>query len=267
MKAMLIKHKFLGVDFQIRHQESAWFVLGVKKSGSTLLNNSVMFMSQRNDANWVSFPDELFLNNIDFEKFEGDFPKGIFQKGNAYGGFRYLPRALEKVALFRTSPKVLMVRDPRDALVSLYYSYLYNHYMPPGDDNEGARLSINRYRKIGNDLSIDQFVVQESVEMNDVLMNYGSLLNYPKTLILKYEEQVFSKADMLLLVAKHFNWSINQNDIHDILVHIDVIPDGEDPNRFIRRVLPGDHKEKLRFDTIQTVNEILQPSMKLFGYI
>jgi hypothetical protein len=46
----------------------------------------------------------------------------------------------------------------------------------------------------------------------------------------------------------------------------DVVPDSEDKKAFIRKVLPGDHTEKLNSATIRALNYALESSMQAFGY-
>jgi hypothetical protein len=46
----------------------------------------------------------------------------------------------------------------------------------------------------------------------------------------------------------------------------DVLPEAERPDQFIRRVVPGDHKEKLSPAVIRQLNTRLAASMELFGY-
>src|ERR1022692_845783 len=96
---------------------SPLFVLGVVKSGSSLLNMLCSDLARVNRCRFVDVGGVFFDANIpaaDWSADVGWLP--IVRPGNMYGGFRAMPRALEDQQIFQASPKVLMVRDPRDAL-------------------------------------------------------------------------------------------------------------------------------------------------------
>jgi hypothetical protein len=46
-----------------------------------------------------------------------------------------------------------------------------------------------------------------------------------------------------------------------------VIPAEENPTEFVRKVVPGDHREKLGIATIRRLDEMLADEMATFGYI
>ena len=61
--------------------------------------------------------------------------------GRVYGGFRSMPLVFAQSELYRRSRKILLVRDPRDALVSEYFSLAYSHGLPEAEGDGGARAS------------------------------------------------------------------------------------------------------------------------------
>ena len=88
----------------------------------------------------------------------------------------------------------------------------------------------------------------------------------PRLLVLKYENIIFDKARMVQDVAAHFGWTVGQGQIGAILKWIDVVPEEENPSAFIRKVTPGDHREKLSAETIAGLNQVLARAMEAFGY-
>ncbi len=46
----------------------------------------------------------------------------------------------------------------------------------------------------------------------------------------------------------------------------DKVPAVEESHAFIRRVRPGDHREKLSAGVIAQLDGVLRPAMELFGY-
>lgn len=263
----VVTMQFLGEPFMIRVPQNALFVFGVHKSGSSLLNQVTSYLAQRNDINWVSIPDQLFLKNIDFEvTHHSHIPDHLIHPGNIYGGFRRFPKSLMANAHFREGRKILMVRDPRDALVSQFFSFAKSHLVPHGDDNEGPRKKILQTRQEIANLSIDQFVVRKAREMNMVMCGYADMIHDSSCLVMRYEDIVFSKRQLLQAICDHFDWSITSQDFDDILHHVDIRPAKEDPTQFIRKVAPGDHLDKLTEQTIRALNVRLDQAMRLFGY-
>lgn len=259
--------EYLGIQIPVNITPPACFVFGVWKSGSTLLNEAVRFLAQRNRSNWVSIPDQLFLSNIDLVGgYANHIPDRLVQPGNVYGGFRIFPRSLSANPVFRNGFKVLMVRDPRDALVSQYYSFLKSHCLPDGNDNEGPRRDLVSIRHEVGQVSIDDFAISRAPAMNEAMLSYCQLLSQDSLLLLRYEDAVYRKSEMLTLVCDHFSWELDDQGRRDILHHIDVVPNFEDPSLFIRRVTPGDHIEKLQATTIGVINNLLAESMALYGY-
>lgn len=258
---------FLDEPFRIRMPQNALFVFGVHKSGSSLLNQVSSYLAQRNDANWVSIPDQLFLKNIDFEvAYNGDIPDHLIHPGNVYGGFRRFPKSLAKNAHFQEGRKILLVRDPRDALVSQFFSFAKSHLVPEGDDGDGPRKKIMETRREIANLSIDQYVVRGAYEMNMVMCGYADMVHDPSCLVMRYEDMIFAKRDLLQAICGHFGWFITSQDLDDILHHVDIRPSKEDPTQFIRKVTPGDYLEKLTEQSIRTLNGQLDQAMTLFGY-
>lgn len=232
-----------------------------------MLNEILIYLAQRNDANWVSIPDDLFLKNIDFA---GDYssyiPDRLIQPGNVYGGFRSFPRSLVANKVFQDGRKVLLVRDPRDALVSQYYSFATSHYIPEGDEQTGPRRDLKRVRKEVGTMTIDEFVIQQAPSMNEAMLSYRPILADAQLLVLRYEDIIFNKSELLTIICEHFDWQLGEQDRTDILYHVDIRPTAEDPSQFIRKVTPGDHLQKLQPGTITKVNRLVKEAMDTYAY-
>ena len=263
----IVNVEYLGVEFRIKQRQPAWFAFGIWKSGSTLLFQILTYLAQRNDANWVSIPDDLFQKNIDFV---GDYasyiPERLIQPGNVYGGFRIFPRSLAANPTFQEGRKVLMVRDPRDALVSQYFSFAKSHYLPEGDEKSGPRRDLQNVRKLMEQMSIDEFVIQQAPAMNEAMLSYRDLLSDPQLLVLRYEDIIFNKSELLTILCEHFGWRLSEQGRVDILHHVDIRPDKEDAAQFIRKVTPGDHVTKLKPATINAVNRLVKEAMDTYAY-
>jgi hypothetical protein len=187
----------------------------------------------------------------------------LVRGGKVYIGFRDFPLGLQSDLRFIASPKVLLVRDPRDALTSLYFSTAYSHQIPA----EGrARVHQLWLRNQSLKLSLEPYVLSKAPNMVKSLMEYAPLLSDPLLKLYRYEDVIFEKRRLLESISTHFGWPINSQGIGLILAWADIVPAKEQPTEFIRRVRPGDHKEKLSEGAIRKLNKILAEVLRTFGY-
>jgi hypothetical protein len=255
-------------DLPAPGQGPAVFALSVRKCGSSVFNSMTSEVGKANGCGYIDVGGALFAQNVLPPDWQHDPALGqILSSGTIFGGFRNMPFSLLDVELFATSPKILMVRDPRDALVSEYFSNAYSHPVPEAtedSDDTRALMMHNRSRAISS--SIDAWVVRAATGMNRSLAAYSIILDTPTTLVLRYEDYVFRKEAMLRVIAQHVGWRLSDDVVTDILTWADVVPEEEDPHRFVRQVSPGDHRRKLSRRTIWRINRLLRPAMRLYGY-
>lgn len=267
-----IRVAFEGVPFLVDVQHAdrpAWFVLGVRKSGSSMFNRALKLMAKFNAVNWIDIAGDLFDNNVPAPRWANiPPPEGLIVGGNCYGGFRDLPGGITADPVFKAATKVLLVRDPRDAIVSEYFSTRGTHSLPKfaGDSDEGAREDLLRRREEAQQITVEDFARREGPRMAETVERYIPLLGDTNLLVLKYEDVIFDKTKMVQDVAAHFGWTVGQGQTGAILKWVDVVPEEENPDAFIRKVTPGDHREKLSAATIAELDTILSRAMKAFGY-
>jgi hypothetical protein len=85
-------------------------------------------------------------------------------------------------------PLVLMLRDPRDVLVSSYYSVAYSHALPGG---AAARAKFEARRTAARAMDIDEFVRDAAEPLQRVYRAYADhLLHRPNLTLLTYEELI-----------------------------------------------------------------------------
>lgn len=246
----------------------AVFSLSIRKCGSSVFNSMMIELARSNGCPYVAVAESFFQQNVLTRDWQNDPAlAAILRRGVLYGGFRNAPRSLFGTPLFIESPKVLLVRDPRDALVSDYFSTAYAHHIPePFGDADDSHQLLRRKRLEAASSSIDTWVVHEASDFNDAMVAYAPIVHWPTTLVLRYEDVIFDKAAMLRAIAAHVGWDLDDEFVRHVLGWADQRPDAEDPQAFVRQVTPGDHRRKLRRSTIVRINRLLRPTMKLFGY-
>lgn len=244
----------------------AFFVLSIRKCGSTIFNKICRSIADVNGHRFVHVGDTFFWNNVDVGDYVNDPALlDLVRPGNVYGGFRDMPTILVNSELFRTSPKLLMVRDPRDALVSEFFSIAYSHPLPEGGGTDVTQMLLKQ-RELALQSGIDATAIRRASLMSKTMLDYASILGFEQTTVLTYEKYILDKPSLVRAVGRAFGWRIDDEQVSRIDSWADIHPVKEDPTAFVRHVTPGDHLEKLKPATIATINEILRPAMELFGY-
>lgn len=261
-----VRYKDL-VDYDIGEngEGGPYFVLGVRKSGSSILNSMVQALAEMNGLTYIDVAGKLFESGVPATDWQNDKAlAAILAPGNVYGGFRNAPKAFYGAPLFEGGPKVLLVRDPRDALVSEYFSNAYSHSLPKGGEGREGMLAL---RETALQSSIDAYVTDMAKALKRALREYMRAAADPRCRLFRYEDVIFEKGRLLDDICAHFGWTLKNEQRAAILGWADVRPDAERPTEFIRRVTPGDHREKLSPAVVDHLNDLFAAEMKHFGYV
>lgn len=272
---MTVKHEVLSKTISVKNsdpiafdiadaQGGPYFCFGVRKSGSTLLHKITMAMAAENDVAVVDIPGRMFRAGFTVADWSNLDLAPLIRRGNMYSGFRAFPLAFNELEGFAEMPKIFMFRDPRDALVSQYFSDAYSHSIPEGD-GKGRELFLKK-RAEALESDINDWVLDKCGALRKTMMDYTGMLSDENCLLLRYEDYVFQKRRLIFKVAKHFGWTMTEGRIEKILKLVDMVPDAEDEKRFIRKAVPGDHVEKLRKDTIRRLNQKLGAVLEAYDY-
>ena len=248
----------------VRKADRAWFALGVRKSGSSIFSSIVNALALFNNLHTIDIPGEMFQHGLRYVDWNGyDRLADLVWRGNAYIGFRDPPTILYNDPVFQQARKILLVRDPRDALVSEYYSNAFSHSLPTG--GTGASI-IERERERALHSEVADYALERVDYLNRTVSGYRRLIGDTSVLVLKYEDVVFDKAAWIDKIVGHFGWNVSDQLVADILGWADIRPDAEDPTSFVRHVAPGDHLDKLSPTVIARINERLSDVWTTLGY-
>ena len=157
---------------------------------------------------------------------------------------------------------ILHLRDPRDVLVSLYFSEAYSHNVFKGvfDLSQSDRAEIIS-RGIG------QYVLEHADTFNRKYTEYQQLLSEPDAIFVKYEDLVLNFPFWLQQVAKGFaidNPNFIQRMIKKYKGEFEVKKENKHAHK--RKIVPGDYKEKLTPETISKLNDIFSDNLKKYHY-
>lgn len=244
--------------------DRAFVVLGVRKSGSSMLNSMMERVVAALKLPFVDVAGTFFKAGMPVSEWQ-DEPevRRVFVPGVVYGGFRNAPRCLHGMPLYRKSPKVLLVRDPRDALVSEYFSNAFSHSVPESGE---ARRRILAQRERARKIGVDEYVRSRIPAFKKTLGEYRLAAGDSACRVFRYEDYITRKADLLTEICDHFGWRPSAETLRAIAAEFDEFPTEENPEKFVRSVLPGDHKRKLTGPTIAMIERRMEETAAAFGY-
>jgi hypothetical protein len=238
------------------------------KSGSSLLNELVRDMCHAAGQPFIDIPGYLFHYGFDLTTLDLKNPAKLFnQPGFCYGGFRNWPEFMAHSDPPIFTPTLFLMRDPRDMIVSAYFSERESHFVP---DAGPARQRVLRRRKLVQSMAIDDYAIatidhyQELLETTRPL--WRSTGTGPERYVFRYEDVIYRKAKLAAEVSEILGLGLSDEKLRELAKGRDSFPEKEDPGGHIRQVHPGNHREKLRPETIEILTERFRGVLEEFGY-
>jgi len=185
-------------------------------------------------------------------------------KGILYSVFGGFFNGIEDIDKYKI---IITIRDPRDIIVSSYFSITVNHMEPPKTSDKYERF-IN-LRKTYKKLNIDDFALQKVKSVKNNFKNYidSGIVRKDNVLLLKYENMV---TDFPNWLNELFDFlEVNKSyAIYSQLIESQkkIVPKTENINKHIRKGRAGDYKEKLSKKTIEVINKDLKEVLEYFNY-
>lgn len=247
------------------------FLIGMKKGGSTLMDKLWRPLMQFTDKLPFHFSDIIFARGISESTLIEDID-GTFQRpGYVFGVFRWLPNSdVFNLAHWikvpsRETPKILLfLRDPRDALVSLYYSDTFSHVIPEIGPVRAEMLALRERLKR---ISLDEYVLEQAPYMLQNLMRSLQLMAVPNLELIRYEDIIYNKALLVKAIARTIGAeNVPAEFMQSIATKNDEFPPTERPHYHVRRVHPGDFRLKLKQQTIDHIDAVLRPALLVLDY-
>ena len=231
------------------------------KAGSAFATEIVRSLFVNNG--WTSYDvaTEAFSRGLN----EYDFTKqrvAIFDERKAFFG----PFRAEPVSLIPSRPNltpIIHVRDPRDCLVSYYYSVCYSHVSPgPGPELERFEKQREFYKR----RSVDDFCLEvlTNGDRSFGLLRDAAELN-SNAIVSRYEDMVTNFSAWLGGLVKKFPFEIDAQQLRviDVENQFTVV---EDVHSHKRQVTPGDYLRKLLPASQDKLTEFFHDDLSFFGY-
>ena len=152
---------------------------------------------------------------------------------------------------------ILVTRDPRDIMTSMYFSFKHSHVI--------LKEAQRERRKKMETIAIDEFVLQSGqlealVERFELYQEY---LKNPRVCHTTYEEMVTSPEAAEIRIATFLGLP---KDREKIFSKADFDVEREDIMSHKRQVTPGDHTRKLAPATIRHCNNKIRHLMPVYGW-
>ncbi len=185
--------------------------------------------------------------------------------GYFYGPFRSFNRGIANLDDYKI---LLVLRDPRDIIVSSYYS-MYSHVFPQSLEKKEMEHRRER-RKKKLDQTVDEYVINKmnsTTRLTDYYYEYHKeLMSRKNVLFLKYEDMVTDFDAWLNRLLAFLDLGTSQQLIDEIKAGASFNVSKEDIYKHKRQVKPGEHKRKLQPETVDFLNSRVKEVLDLFGY-
>lgn len=239
------------------------------KAATQYVKSILKRCARENGLVTVAIPDFAF--NSDFPRLhrvpaeEVAKHRHIFkQRGYVYTAFAGMVEGIPRLEEYKV---VLVTRDPRDILVSGYYSISYSHRAPSKTGDKYK--DFMEQRRAARQQTVDEFVVAECGRVYDEFARYERLLleEHPSSYLTSYEAMVSDFGRWLNGLADYCELNVSRR-LFDSLVREQerTTPRREDVRRHVRKGRPGDYMEKLSVETIEHLDAIFAPILSRFGY-
>jgi hypothetical protein len=150
----------------------------------------------------------------------------------------------------------LQLRDPRDGLNSMFFSFTKIH----PDFPEEIRLAWL-------EKGIDQCIIEWSDDYLNRYQKYiDNFIGHPNVNFLKYENMVFDFETWLHSYIKVFELSSEQISELEVYLADEVNPATANPKTHKRKILPGDYKNNLKPETIDFLNQKFSSVLSQLDY-
>jgi hypothetical protein len=161
--------------------------------------------------------------------------------------------------------KLLILRDPRDVLTSSYFFFGLGHSLPR--DNSIRRKAMLGLKVEALRSTIDDYVIKVMPKYIEIYQFYiQMMIDQPDIVFLTYEQMVGSFDFWLDTLIAGLRLDINPHLMDQIKHEANFVIEKEDIYDHKRQVEPGDHRRKLRPETIEILNASFAEILDTLGY-
>lgn len=257
--------------FEIREKFSRWSVkhsdapsvlfFTVHKCASTFLPNALGYLNRR----------YLGLRQLDLAGYIWNMKAApVYEYIQEHSslirptGHIYVPlREYVRVGRLEEFRPIVMVRDPRDVLVSHFYSIAYSHNLPA---HPYRRAQFASERERVKTMEVDDYVLEQLNHFRNTFAHYASLADRGAP-VLRYEDMILRFDQWLADLGRALGIECDERDLE---VLKEMSGAGEKPTgdvfKHVRNRQPGEHNERLSRATISVLDEQFEGILRRLGY-
>jgi hypothetical protein len=244
----------------------SYYFVSPHKCGSVLIGQIARALATANHMPYVDISTQVFKVGEGEHSAFTNLGTLCAQPGYVHGTFR---TKLYINLIPDHAKTVVLIRDPRDAIVSKYYSDTKSHTVKGNAYNKKASDDFLNMRKTQQTLNIDEaagtyidFYLSQFDAIERLIQRSapGSVKLY------RYEDVIFNKREWILDMAAFMGWQISPVQLEKLLSRVDILPDAENQNQHIRQVRPGNYKQKLRPETQETLTRAFAGVLTRYRY-
>jgi hypothetical protein len=228
-----------------------------QKAASVYVSGVLRRLTRKQDLMYLSFQKWAKI----FYHIDEDYPYAANHVARVVKpqGYFHLIRGYYAIPDLEKYRIILMLRDPRDVLTSLYYSMAFSHSILNED--------YLKYRQDAQQMTIDEYVLKKLDEHVQMYADfYNHIYKLPNTLFLQYEEMVSDFPSWLDKIIAYLSLEGVGDLRKQLIAEADFSVKKEDKFAHKRSVTPGDHKRKLKPGTIAILNDEFEELLEKFNF-
>ena len=239
------------------------FIMTIHKAASSFVGAEIIpALAKAQGFDFFDISAKAFKAGANYRDTVLDHMSTLESPGYCFGPFRG-PMILNMLDI-SANRLLVHVRDPRDCVVSAYYSFGYSHTIPPGKE-EQKRFMERRERILSQ--SIDDYAMEE---IGTVIKRLRAYLKHAgraeQHMISRYEDMVLDFPGWVRQVSEFIGGADGSAAVEKLVEKVSFDTKEEDIYKHKRQVQPGDHRRKLAPETITRLNELCGDLLPTLGY-
>lgn len=215
------------------------------------------------------------LKHVDYASmiFNGQNPRINFKQfGHLYGPIRMSQHSTpdnaveglgldEKISILKDARSIILIRDPRDILISRYYYFGWSHPLSVAADIRERQLALMDSIQ---SMTVDQYVIENSEYQNAYFLQVERILNLREdSILVRYSDLVDNFDHFWAGLEKAIEFSPDAKDWFFQETRPRAV---EITSSHKRSGKVGGFRTHLKPDTIKQANVILKPTLERFAF-
>jgi hypothetical protein len=203
---------------------------------------------------------ELFSIPKQYQFLEEAADELFFKRGDIYVPLRWAVDFPERNRL----KHIFFLRDPRDVLVSSYYSLGFTHAWPK---NSKSRKHFQAKRKFTQQKGIDNYVLSVATSWLGRYLKYKQLLETSNSyLYLKYDHFQSDTTDFIKQIIKYLDICVPNQEIEKLSLSATPIQAVKDNTKHKRSGKSKQYLEELKPETVEELNKTFKDILSYWQF-